>query len=131
MGINYLKAGALIGLFAVAFGAFGAHALKSIVEADKIGIFETGVRYQFYHTFALLAVGLVMLRLPNRHLRLSAKLFIAGICCFSGSLYLLALRDVLGIGSFVKILGPITPIGGLLLMLGWLLFYLGIGKRDN
>lgn len=130
MGINYLRIGALFGLFAVAFGAFGAHALKSIVAADKIGIFETGVRYQFYHSFALLAVGLVMLHLSNKHLRLSAKLFIAGICCFSGSLYLLALRDVLGIGSFVKILGPITPIGGLLLILGWLFFYIGIAKRD-
>ena len=130
MGINYLKTGALLGLFAVAFGAFGAHALKNIVEANKIGIFETGVRYQFYHSFALLAVGLVMLHLSNKHLRLSAKLFIAGTFCFSGSLYFLALRDVLGIGSFAQILGPITPIGGLLLMLGWLFFFIGIGKRD-
>ncbi len=130
MSINYLRAGALFGLFAVALGAFGAHGLKAIVEPSQISTFETGVRYQFYHTFALLVLGLMMLHLNNKYLRWAGKAFVIGIFCFSGSLYLLALREVLSLGAFAKIIGPITPIGGLFLMAGWLFFFLGIGKRD-
>lgn len=130
MSINYLRAGALFGLFAVALGAFGAHGLKAIVEPSQISTFETGVRYQFYHAFALLVLGLMMLHLNNKYLRWAGKAFIIGIFCFSCSLYLLALREVLSLGAFAKILGPITPIGGLFLMAGWLFFFLGIGKRD-
>lgn len=129
MGINYLKTGAIFGLLAVAFGAFGAHALKSLVSPERVEIFQTGVRYQFYHAFALLAVGLLMLHLVNGTLRNAAKCFIVGTLFFSGSLYLLALRDVLGLGGLTSVLGPITPIGGLILMLGWLFFFIGIGKR--
>ena len=130
MSINYLRAGALFGLFAVALGAFGAHGLKAIVEPSQISTFETGVRYQFYHAFALLVLGLMMLHLNNKYLRWAGKAFIIGIFCFSGSLYLLALREVLSLGAFAKIIGPITPIGGLILMAGWLFFFMGIGKRD-
>ena len=130
MGINYLRIATLFGLFSVAFGAFGAHALKSLVSPEKVDVFQTGVRYQFYHTFALLAVGLVMLRLSNNYLRNAAKCFIVGTICFSGSLYLLSLREVLSLGFLTKVLGPITPISGLILMAGWLLFFIGIGKRN-
>lgn len=130
MSINYLRFGAIFGLLSVAFGAFGAHALKSLVSAQNVEIFQTGVRYQFYHAFALIGVGLVMLHLNNKYLRNSAKCFIVGTLLFSGSLYLLALREVFAFGFFVKILGPMTPIGGLILMAGWLLFFIGIGKRN-
>ncbi|HFC00891.1 MAG TPA: DUF423 domain-containing protein [Phaeodactylibacter sp.] len=129
MSINYLRAGALFGLLAVAIGAFGAHGLKQIVEAPQIAIFETGVRYQFYHALALIALGLLMLHLPNNHLRMAGRLFIVGIICFSGSIYLLAVKDVFLPSGFEKIIGPITPIGGLMLIAGWFFFYLGIGKR--
>ena len=129
MGINYLKTGAIFGLLSVVFGAFGAHALKSLVSPERVEIFQTGVRYQFYHTFALLAVGLIMLHLVNGTLRNAAKCFIVGTICFSGSLYLLALRDLLGLGGITSILGPITPIGGMILIIGWALFFIGIGKR--
>lgn len=130
MAINYLRSGALFALFAVALGAFGAHGLKSIVEPDKVSIFETGVRYQFYHAFALLIVGLIMLHAPNAKLRMAGKLFSVGIFCFSGSLYLLAIREVLGLGGFTAILGPITPIGGVILIAGWLYLFLGLGADD-
>lgn len=129
MGINYLRTGALFALFAVVLGAFGAHSLKSIVEPDKVSIFETGVRYQFYHSFALIAVGLVMLHLPNAKLRMAGKLFSIGIFCFSGSLYLLAVRKVLSIDALTIVLGPITPIGGLFFIAGWFYFYRGLGER--
>ena len=127
MAINYLRSGVLFALFAVALGAFGAHGLKSIVDPSKVSIFETGIRYQFYHAFALLAVGLVMLHGSNGKLRMAGKLFMIGILCFSGSLYLLAIRDVVGLGGFTAILGPITPIGGLILIAGWVYFFLGLG----
>ena len=130
MAINYLRSGVLFALFAVVLGAFGAHGLKSMVEPDKVSIFETGVRYQFYHAFALLAVGLVMLHAPNSKLRMAGKLFTVGIFCFSGSLYLLAIREVFGLGGFTAVLGPITPIGGLIFIAGWGYFFLGLGGKD-
>lgn len=130
MSINYLRIGAIFGFFSVAFGAFGAHALKSLVAVEDVEIFQTGVRYQFYHSFALLAVGLVMLHLNNNYLRNAAKCFIIGTLFFSGSLYLLSFRGVVSFGFFRNVLGPMTPIGGVILMAGWLLFFIGIGKRN-
>lgn len=130
MAINYLRTGALFALFAVVLGAFGAHGLKSMVEPDKVSIFETGVRYQFYHAFALLAVGLVMLHAPGNKLRMAGKLFTIGIFCFSGSLYLLAVREVLGLEGFTVVLGPITPIGGLIFISGWVYFFLGLSEKN-
>lgn len=112
---NYLVIAALSGFFAVALGAFGAHGLKQRLSADMLAVFQTGVQYQFYHTFALLAVALLMLHMPaNNSLRWSGILFIAGIAVFSGSLYVLSL-------SGVRWLGAITPLGGVAFMAGWLL----------
>ena len=129
MSINYLRIGAIFGLLSVAFGAFGAHALKSLVSPENVEIFQTGIRYQFYHTFGLLTIGLLMLHISNNYLRIAAKCFIVGTICFSGSLYLLALREVVNFGFFTNILGPMTPIGGLILIVGWFYLFIGIGKR--
>lgn len=105
--------GSLCGFFGVALGAFAAHALTGRLDADLLVIFETGVRYQMYHAFALLAVGWAWTRWPGNALRASGWLFVAGTIIFSGSLYALSL-------SGVRWLGAITPIGGLALLAGWL-----------
>src|SRR5205807_8916321 len=97
----------------VAFGAFGAHALKSRLSPDLLGVFETGVRYQMYHAFALLIVAAAIGHIGSaRLLVLAGWFFFAGVLLFSGSLYALAL-------SGVGMLGIITPIGGLLFIVGW------------
>ncbi|MEO1080768.1 MAG: DUF423 domain-containing protein [Pseudomonadota bacterium] len=109
-----LTLAAVSGFLCVALGAFGAHALRNRFDDYAMGIFETAVQYQFYHSLALLAVGLLMLQVPGSALlRASALLFIAGICVFSGSLYLLSF-------SGLRWLGAITPLGGLAFIGGWL-----------
>ena len=111
MGQFFLAASAISGFIAVALGAFGAHALKQRLSADMLAVYETAVQYHFYHTLALLAVAVLMVG-GAQGLKLSAVLFLVGTLIFSGSLYALAL-------SGVKILGAVTPIGGLLLLAGW------------
>lgn len=112
--------GALLGAVAVAAGAFGAHTLKSFLTADQLHTFDTAVRYHFYHVFAILVCGILALKYPGLRFALAGKLFLAGIVLFSGSLYLLACRDILNLGSFSRILGPVTPLGGLFFIIGWL-----------
>lgn len=112
--------GALLGAAAVALGAFGAHGLSGKLPPERLQIFETGVRYHFYHVLALLLVGVLASQSPSVALHWSARLFVLGIVFFSGSLYLLATRDLLGIAGWSKILGPITPLGGLLFIAGWI-----------
>jgi uncharacterized membrane protein YgdD (TMEM256/DUF423 family) len=104
---------ALLALASVILGAFGAHALKSRLEPAMLTVFETGVRYQMYHALAVLAVALLMDRAPSRALSAAGWLFFAGIVFFSGSLYLLTTLHW-------RWLGPVTPLGGLCFMAGWL-----------
>jgi uncharacterized membrane protein YgdD (TMEM256/DUF423 family) len=113
----------LFGLTAVALGAFGAHILKRILTPEDVQIFETGVRYQFYHTFALLVVAMLSRYVGQRWTGISAWLFVVGIVFFSGSLYMLALLDAFGFSESKAIFGPLTPIGGLLFMGGWLAMF--------
>lgn len=110
----FLTLASVSALFAVAFGAFGAHALKSRLDASAMATFETASQYHFYHSLALLAVGLIALSQPHTlMLRTSGWLFFVGIVIFSGSLYVLSI-------SGLRWLGAITPIGGLAFMGGWL-----------
>lgn len=102
----------LLGGIAVVLGAFGAHALKRVLNADQLLSWETGVRYQMFHALALLAVGLLIDR--GFPLRPTLALFTAGTFLFSGSIYLLSLE--IGPRAF---LGPVTPLGGTLLIAGW------------
>ncbi len=127
MNKRIILTAAILGILAVSLGAFGAHALKAIVPAEAVALWKTGVEYHFYHTLALLFLGLVPGE-NHRYVRISSYCMLAGIVLFSGSLYLLALRDVLGSG-YGSILGPITPIGGLLFILGW--FYLVLAVLKN
>lgn len=104
-------------------GAFGAHILKRILTVEQVQIFETGVRYQFYHTIALLVVAILGRYLSQRWTEIAGWLFVAGIVLFSGSLYLLALVESFGMQDATIILGPMTPLGGVLLMGGWLALF--------
>ena len=104
----------------VALGAFGAHALKARLGADALGQWHTGVDYHFLHALGMLAVGMLHDVLGRAAVRRMALLFLAGIMLFSGSLYLLATRDLLGTQALTPVLGPITPVGGLLFIAGWI-----------
>ena len=106
--------GALSAFVAVAAGAYGSHGLKGKLSADMLTVFEIGVRYQMYHALALIASGFATAHWPGKLVTASGLLFLAGTIFFSGSIYLLCLRT----GS--KLYGPITPIGGGMLMIGWL-----------
>jgi uncharacterized membrane protein YgdD (TMEM256/DUF423 family) len=125
---GFLRTAAIMGLLAVALGAFGAHGLKQIVPPDALSTFETGVRYQFYHALALLAVAIIFEKFPVGLIRYAGICFIAGVILFSGSLY--ALTAVLATDAVgLQKLGIITPFGGLFFIAGWICLFLGIGKR--
>ena len=125
---KFLKIGALVGAAAVGIGAFGAHGLKPLLSEYQIAIFEKGVQYQFYHAFAILAIGLLLQKNPNSPwLRRSGWLFLAGIIGFSGSLFLLACRDLLPFSVFWA--GPVTPLGGICFLAGWIAIFLGTRQQ--
>ncbi len=125
---GFLKWAALLGALAVALGAFGAHGLKKYVPIETISTFETGVRYQFYHVFALLAVGILYERFPVKWLRYAGNCFLIGMLLFSGSLYLLtAFKATESIG--MEKFGIITPFGGLFFIAGWLLLLVGVWRK--
>ena len=107
--------GAGFGFVAVAFGAFGAHALRSRLSPEMLAIWKTANEYHFYHAFALLIVGVCARYAKIPGLDVAAGCFLAGLLIFSGSLYVLALTET-------RWLGAITPIGGLLLLAGWAWF---------
>ncbi len=113
-------AGAL-GFLSVVLGAFGAHALKSRLSPEMLAIFETGVRYQMYHALAMLGTGILALQLPAGGWGKSAMCFFIGSVIFSGSLYIL-------VASGVKIWGAVTPVGGVFMLIGWILFLLSAWK---
>lgn len=104
-------------MLAVGLGAFGAHGLKAVLSAERLATFETGVRYQFYHALALMVLGIWLRQRKNKAMRIGGWLLFGGILLFSGSLYLLALGDVLSLP--MGWVGPVTPLGGLLFIAGW------------
>jgi len=113
MDRTFLMLEGILGFLGVALGAFGAHALRSRLSPEMLAVFETGVRYQMYHTFAVLIVAAAIGHIGNARLLVAAGwLFFTGVLLFSGSLYALALTGV-------ATLGAITPIGGLLFLIGW------------
>ncbi|MFN8252494.1 MAG: DUF423 domain-containing protein [Ferruginibacter sp.] len=119
---NFIITAALLAGLAVILGAFGAHALKARLTTEQLQVFEVGVRYHFYHAFALMLTGILYKEFPNRQLVWAGNFFIAGIILFSGSLYLLS--NVEGLRK----LGMVTPIGGVCFIAGWLLLAMGCIK---
>lgn len=124
---GFLITASIIGALSVVLGAFGAHALRKYVSAEAVGTFETGVRYQFYHCFALFIVGILYDRFPVKWMSWSGYSFIIGILLFSGSLYLLtALHSTEQVG--LKKVGIVTPVGGLFFIAGWFFLILSLIK---
>lgn len=119
----WIVIGAASAFVSVAAGAFGAHALKARLSADLLTIFETGARYQMYHSLGLIAVGLLAASRPSGLLDGAGWAMLAGILLFSGSLYALAL-------SGVRALGAITPLGGVGFLVGWALFALAAWRQQ-
>ena len=113
---KFILAGSIFMIIAVVFGALGAHALKEILNPEQLGSFETGVRYQVYHALALLIFSQVNLG-SLRTQKLILYGFVAGILLFSFSIYGLVLSPLVNL--HIKFLGPVTPIGGLLLIITW------------
>ena len=126
---NYLITASLFGALAVALGAFGAHGLKKIADADTASVFQTGVQYQVYHVFALLATAILFEKFSNKWIKWAGACFIIGIILFSGSLYLLTALIAAGhkAGTAVNIA---TPIGGIFLIAGWLFLFAGLMKKN-
>ena len=126
----FVLLGIAFALTAVILGAFGAHGLEAQLSADRLESYHTGVRYQFYHAFALILLGAFAHRLPKGLHRAAGWCFGLGVLLFSCSIYLLATRDLLGISNWT-FLGPITPIGGLLFIVGWTLFFLAVLRSET
>ncbi|WP_295230625.1 DUF423 domain-containing protein [uncultured Chryseobacterium sp.] len=118
--------GAVYGMLSVILGAFGAHALKKILSVERLESFETGVRYQMYAAFFLLIVGYI-LKFETTSEKWISILMIVGTILFSFSIYFLSLQDYLG--ANLKFLGPITPLGGLMMILSWAILILYFTKN--
>ncbi|MBL0182625.1 MAG: DUF423 domain-containing protein [Chitinophagaceae bacterium] len=124
----FLRTAAITGALAVALGAFGAHGLKKILEADMLQVFETAVRYQFYHVFALLGVAILYKDFPGKFMKWAGYLFTGGMILFSGSLYLLCYvkhNDL----PFNRV-GAITPLGGAAFIAGWILLFIAVSRKN-
>lgn len=116
-----------IGAVAIVLGAFGAHGLKEVLNESQLATFETGVKYQMYHALFLLFIGTMNL-ITETTKKTILWLVSAGVLFFSGSIYLLSTATVTGLS--VKFLGPVTPLGGMLLIAAWLLLFAKIlGKK--
>ena len=123
-----LTIASLYGMTAVILGAFGAHAFKKILPAEKLASFEVGVRYQMYHALFLLFIGTFTF-LGEKERSIIFYLTIIGVLFFSGSIYLLATNTITNLKT--KFLGPVTPIGGLFLVSAWVyLFYAVLSKKQ-
>lgn len=120
--------GAFLGVLAIILGAFGAHALKAVLSAEQLTSFETGVRYQMYHAFFLFFV-VSRKELSLKALKVIYNLVLAGVLFFSGSIYLLTTKNVTSVDF--KIIGFVTPIGGLLLIFAWIVLFVTIFKKNS
>ncbi|MDR7208354.1 DUF423 domain-containing protein [Flavobacterium piscis] len=116
------------GILAIILGAFGAHALKAILTPEQLTSFETGVRYQMYHAFFLFFIA-TRKELPLKALKVIYNLVVAGVLFFSGSIYLLTTKNVTNVDF--KIIGFVTPIGGLLLIFAWLVLFATFFKKKS
>lgn len=123
-----ISTASLLGMIAIILGAFGAHALKKVLSIEQLATFETGVRYQMYHALFLLFIGLIP-NLTSKAKNTIYNLVLSGVILFSGSIYLLATNGLTPIDF--KFIGPITPIGGLLLISAWTVLLYNITKKYN
>jgi len=131
MNKSFLSIAALLGALSVILGAFAAHSLKQMTSDETVrSTFETGVRYQFYHVFALFIVALLSERFNNRWMIWAGNCFITGIILFSGSLYLLTALEIAET-AHSKLVGVVTPVGGLFFIAGWIFLWLGVSQKGK
>ncbi|HEY4617891.1 MAG TPA: DUF423 domain-containing protein [Flavobacterium sp.] len=126
MDKKLISTGAVFGMAAIILGAFGAHALKKVLPAEQLVTFETGVRYQMYHAFFLMFVGMIT-ALPEKTKKTIYFLVLSGVSLFSGSIYLLATNNITSFDF--RVIGFVTPIGGLLLILAWGVLFINFIKK--
>lgn len=126
MNRKIIAVAAFMGAVAIILGAFGAHGLKKVLDETQLATFETGVKYQMYHALFLLFVGTTAL-LTEKTKKIICYLTVIGVLLFSGSIYLLATSPATGIDF--KFLGPVTPIGGLLMILAWMLLLMQVIRK--
>ena len=119
---SFMRLGSILAAIAVILGAMASHMLKEHLSPEHIDTFETGVRYQFYHSFAILLVGILYHFGKKSRLNIAGWLFFSGIILFSGSLYILSIQETLSLK--MSWLGPVTPIGGTLFIAGWIFLFL-------
>jgi len=127
---GFLKTAAFIGALAVILGAFGAHKLKELVSESAVITFDTGVKYQMYHAIALAIVAILYQQFSKKSMKLAGWFFIIGILLFSGSLYILTVKAALVLPN-LSWAGPITPIGGLFFVAGWIAMGIGVKSKPN
>jgi uncharacterized membrane protein YgdD (TMEM256/DUF423 family) len=128
MDKKIISTGAFFGILAIILGAFGAHALKKVLSLEQLSTFETGVRYQMYQALFLLFIG-IMTDLSQKTKKIIYNLVLFGVILFSGSIYLLATNTLTSFDF--KVIGFVTPIGGLLLILAWGVLFLNIIKKKQ
>jgi len=126
---GFLRTAALLGALSVILGAFAAHVLKDMVSDRAVATFETAVRYQFYHVFALLIVAILYKNFKFQSMRLAGWFFISGIILFSGSLYFLAIIQAAVTPGFGWV-GVITPLGGAAFIAGWIFLFISFVKQN-
>lgn len=127
---GFLKTGAFIAALSVILGAFAAHKIKGTVSQNALDIFDTAVRYQLYHAFALLFTGIIYKEFNFRITLWAGRLFVAGIILFSGSLYFLAYLQATVTPGY-KWVGPVTPVGGAAFIAGWVCLFIAFFKKGN
>lgn len=127
---GFIKSAAFLGILSVALGAFAAHALRAQISDYAVNIFETGVRYQFYHVFALLACGILYKEFRNGFMKWAGIFFITGILLFSGSLYCLTYIKGAVMPGYNWV-GAITPVGGFFFIAGWLFLFIGVFRSKR
>jgi uncharacterized membrane protein YgdD (TMEM256/DUF423 family) len=128
MDKRFLSISFILGVIAVVFGAFGAHALKEMVDEKAIQTWQTAVQYHFYHLFAIAITGVLLKQEQNVWYKRAGNFFLSGILIFSGSLYIMVLSKAAGSTS-VNWLGAITPIGGVCFIAGWFCLFVGVRKK--
>ncbi|MFN8245474.1 MAG: DUF423 domain-containing protein [Ferruginibacter sp.] len=126
---GFIRLAALLGALTVALGAFAAHRLRQSFSAEEMMIFETGVKYQFYHVLALFLSGILYREFSSSLILWAGRLFITGMMLFSGSLYLLAWLKSAGMESLLWV-GAITPLGGTAFIAGWICLFIAAGKKS-